>query len=279
MSSLVTNTPATPEGIELAKKRLVLDRLTDRLTLAEEEMTELRAEQERFEARYSMGVARLYAEFDDIEAQIAEEEYKLVPDDEEIKKKAEELRRRAEASAKRAAEGEDANDGKFDPTAEEKKAYRDLARIIHPDLAVDAAEKEKRHGLMAELNLAYSSGDKAKLNKLVDEMRISPDLVSGDSVGDDLVRAIRQISQVKIRLEEIKNELAEIEASELYTLRKKVEAEMAEGRDLLAQMAARTEVHIRKSIRRLENLRQVNAAQEEYVKERFGMDIGEFRKP
>jgi hypothetical protein len=53
---------------------------------------------------------------------------------------------------------------------------------------------------------------------------------------------------------------------------------MAEGRDLLAQMAARTRVHIKKSERRLANLRVVNQAQEEYVKEKFGMDIEEFRE-
>lgn len=267
----------TPEEVELNKKRRVLDRLKDRLATSEEEMADLRALQEQFEAQYTMNVARLYAEFDDIEAQIAEEEVKLVPDDEEIIKKAEELRRRAEESAARAAE--DAEAKEFLPTAEAKKAYHDLARVIHPDLALDAAEKDRRHGLMAELNQAYSSGDQQKLNKLVADMRNSPDLVTGDSIGDELVRTIRQMSQVKIRLNELIVERQEAEGSELYTLRKKVEAEMAEGRDLLAQMAARTQVHIKKSERRLMNLRNVNQAQEEYVKEAFGMDIEDFRKP
>ncbi len=266
-----------PEEIELDKKRRVLDRLKDRLADREEEMTDLRALQQQFEAQYTMGVARLYAEFDDIEAQIAEEEVKLVPDDEEIKKKAEEMRRRAEESAARAAEDADVADRKFNPTAEAKKAYHNLARIIHPDLALDAGEKEKRHGLMAELNAAYSAGDQTKLNKLVEDFRNSPDLVSGDTVGDELVRAIRQIFQIKVRLGELVNERAEIEGSELYDLRKRVEDEMAEGRDLLAQMANRTRVHIKKSERRLTNLRSVNQAQEEYVKETFGMDIKDFR--
>ncbi len=270
-------TPLAPEEIELEKKRRVLDRLKDRLADREEEMTDLRALQQQFEAQYTMGVARLYAEFDDIEAQIAEEEVKLVPDDEEIKKKAEEMRRRAEESAARAAEDADAADRKFNPTAEAKKAYHNLARIIHPDLALDAGEKEKRHGLMAELNAAYSAGDQTKLNKLVEDFRNSPDLVSGDTVGDELVRAIRQIFQIKVRLGELVNERAEIEGSELYDLRKRVEDEMAEGRDLLAQMANRTRVHIKKSERRLTNLRSVNRAQEEYVKETFGMDISDFR--
>lgn len=268
----------TPEEIELNKKLRVLDRLKDRLADREEDMVDMRAELQQFEARYTMDVARLYAEHDEIEAQIAEEEFRLVPDDEEIKKKAEELRRRAEESA-RAAEEASASDNPFEPTPEVRKTYHNLARIIHPDLALDAVEKERRHGLMAELNQAYSAGDQAKLNKLVEDLRHSPDLISGDSVGDQLVRAIRQIAQVKARLTELVRERAEAESSELFELRQKVEAEMAEGRDLLSQMAARTRAHIKKSERRLANLRSVNAAAEEYVKERYGMDISDFREP
>jgi hypothetical protein len=266
-----------PEEIELNKKRAVLERLKDRLADREEEMADLRAELEQFEANYSMQVGRLYAELDDIEARIAEEEYKLVPDDEEIKKKAEELRRRAEESAARAQEAAEAAEKKWEPTVEAKKAYHNLARTIHPDLALDAVEKEKRHGLMAQLNQAYSSGDQSKLNKLVEEFRNSPDLVKGDSVGDELVRSIRQIFQVKVRLEELRSEREEAEASELFTLREKMRAEMAEGRDMVAQMAARTIVQIRKSQRRLENLKTVNQAAEEYVKEKYGMEISDFR--
>lgn len=270
--------PLAPEEIELNKKRKVLDRLKDRLADREEEMAELRADLERFEARYSMEVARLYAELDEIEAEIAEEELKLVPDDEEIKKKVEELRQRAAESAARAAEAEDASAENWQPTAEAKKAYHNIARAIHPDLALDAGEKERRHVLMAELNRAYTSGDEQKLNKLVDDYRNSPELVKGDSLGDELVRSIRQISQVKVRLIDLKREKTEAEASEQYELRQKVGAENAEGRDMLAQMAARTRTHIVKAGRRLANLRSVNEAAEVYVKDKYGMDIEDFRK-
>jgi hypothetical protein len=267
----------TPEEIELAKKRRVLDRLADRLASAEELMADLHAEQERFEARYTMSVGRLYAAFDDIEAQIAEEEHKLVPDDEQIKERAEELRRRAEESAAKTAAAEGSEE--FKPTAEAKKAYHELARAIHPDLALDSAEKDKRHGLMAELNLAYSSGDQQKLNRLVEDMRNSPDLVAGDGIGDELVRLIRQIAQANHRLKQLATEKATAEATELFTLRQKVEKEAAAGRDLLSQMGASTAAHIKKAQRRLTNLRMVNEAQEKYVKEEFGLDIEEFRRP
>ena len=56
---------------------------------------------------------------------------------------------------------------------------------------------------MAKLNEAYSAGDQNKLNKLVEDFRDSPDLIRGDSIGDNLVRAIRQIFQVKNRLARI----------------------------------------------------------------------------
>lgn len=266
-----------PEEIELKKKLRVVERLAERLADAEEDITDLRAELERFEARYTMEVGRLYAEQDEIDAQIAEEELKLVPDDEEIKKKVEELRRIAEESAARAKAAEEKEAEKWEPTAEARKVYHDLARSFHPDLVLDAGEKEKRHSLMAELNRAYSSGDQEKLHILAAEFRVSPDAVPGGSIGDQIVRAIRQISQVRTRLIDIKSEKRVTIASELYILNQKALAEAAAGRDMLKQMAERAKTHIAKTKRRLENLRNVNQSAEEYVKEKFGMDISDFR--
>lgn len=266
-----------PEEIELAKKRRVVERLADRLADAEEEIEDLRVELERFEARYTMEVGRLYAEQDEIDAQIAEEELKLVPDDEEIKKKVEELRRLADESAARARAAEEKESEKWEPTPEARKAYHELARSIHPDLALDMAEKERRHSLMAELNRVYSSGDQDMLRKLAADLRISPEAVTGATVSDELVRAIRQIWQIKKRLAEIEEEKSRAKASELYVLHQKSIDEAAAGRDMLKQMAERAKTHIAKSQRRLENLKNVNLSAEEYVKERFGMDISDFR--
>ena len=266
-----------PEEIELAKKRRVVDRLAERLADAEEEIADLRAELERFEARYTMEVGRLYAEQDEIDAQIAEEELKLVPDDEEIKKKVEELRRLAEESAARAKAAEEKEAEKWEPTPEARKAYHELARTIHPDLVLAAGEKERRHSLMAELNRAYSTGDQEKLRRFAEELRVSPEAVTGGSVGDQLVRAIRQIAQIRKRLIEIESEKSQSVVSELYSLHLKAAEESAAGRDMLKQMAERAKTHIVKSKRRLENLKNVNLSQEEYVKEKFGMDISDFR--
>jgi hypothetical protein len=267
-----------PEEIELNKKRKVLDRLKDALAMREEEMTELRAELEQFEAQYIMEVGRFYAELDEIEAQIAEEEVRLNPDDDEIKKRAEEARKRAEESAETTTEENwQACTFKWQPTAEAKKAYYNLARIIHPDLALDAQEKENRHNLMAKLNNAYSAGDQNLLNKLVEEYRDSPDLIKGDSIGDELVRIIRQISQVKNRLKQLREEKLKIEFSELFILREKVRAEMIEGRNLFKQMAERTKTHIKKAERRLSNLQKAGGVDEIGMNERYGLNVSALR--
>ncbi len=277
MSTDLTVTELPPEEIELAKKKRIVDRLAERLADAEEAIADIRSELERFEARYTMGVGRLYAEQDEIDALIAEEELKLVPDDEEIKKKVEELRRLAEESAARAKAAEEQESEKWEPTVEARKAYHELARSIHPDLVIDASEKERRHRLMTELNSAYSSGNQEKLRKLAEQLRMGPEVVAGGTVGDELVRAIRQIAQIRRRLAEIHQEKQISIASELYSLHIKDLAERSAGRDMLKHMAERAKTHIAKSKRRLENLRSVTKSQEEYVREKFGMDITDFR--
>jgi hypothetical protein len=266
----------SPEEKELNKKRALLDRLKDRLASQEEEMADLRAELEQFEAQYTMEVGRLYAELDDIEARIAEDEVRIHPEDEEIRRKAEEARRRAEESAAQADAENWANCSfKWQPTVEAKKAYHKLARLIHPDLALDRQERERRHELMARLNDAYSAGDQAALNKLVEDHRDSPDLIKGDSIADNLVRVIRQISQVKNRLRELEDERLKVELSELFTLRHKVRSETLEGRNLLQQMAARTRTHIVKAERKLDHLIKVNET-ETNSDSRFGLDVSAF---
>jgi hypothetical protein len=277
MTTQLTVTELPPEEIELAKKRRLVERLAERLADAEEEIADLRAELERFEARYTMDVGRLYAEQDEIDAQIAEEELKLVPDDEEIKKRVEELRRLAEESAARAKAAEEKEAETWEPTPEARRAYHELARSIHPDLVLDADEKQRRHSLMADLNRAYSSGDQEKLKRFAAELRVSPDAVKGATVGDGLVRAIRQISQIRKRLTAIDREKQETATSELFILHTKAIEETAAGRDMLKQMAERAKTHITKTRRRLENLKNVNRSAEEYVKDRFGMDISDFR--
>lgn len=266
----------SPEEIELKKKRRVFERLETRLAEQEELMIGLREELKIFEARYIAEVARYYAELDEIEAEIAAEEARLAPDDSQIQRRAAQARCRAEESA---AATEQANwqacSHKFNPTAAMKKTYYNLAKLIHPDLAVKHEERERRHELMAKLNEAYAAGDAKQMEALVEEHRDSPDLIKGDSIGDELVRLIRQIHQVKRRLETLASERVGLEESENNQLRYKVESEMREGRNLLAQMAERTKTHIKRANRRLNNLRQNIQVLD--IDEHYKLNISMFR--
>ncbi len=246
----------TPEEIELEKKRKLFARLEERLVVREQESADMRAELKEFEVKYVMIVGRLYAELDEVEAEIALEEAKLCPNDEEAQRKAQEARTKAEESSAHANEVSwQGCNRKYNPPPDVKKTYHKLAKLIHPDLATFIEERERRHTIMAELNRAYENGDEEKMQKLLEDWQHNADLVKGNSIGDDLIRVIRQIAQVKKRLKNLRTELEEFEKTELFQLREKVESEMREGRNLLDQMANRAESHIKKAKRRLEVLR------------------------
>lgn len=271
-------TDLSPEEIELHKKRRVVERLETKLAEREEAMIELREDLKIFDARYNQEVVRFCAELDELEAEIATEEARLAPDDWEIQRKADEAKRRAEASA--AAANEELHNchstsHKFNPSPHLKKAYFRLAKLIHPDLATSAEERERRNLLMAEANDAYAAGDESSLFNLLDDNRDSPDLITGDSIAELLIKAIRQIYQAKRRLEVLTAERATIEAAENYQLKIKVEQEMRTGKNLLTQMSERTKTHIKRARRRLENLKQNTAVFD--VDEHYEMNVSMFR--
>ncbi|MBC7798892.1 MAG: hypothetical protein H7Z37_18640 [Pyrinomonadaceae bacterium] len=268
-------TQLAPEEIELEKKHRVLSRLETRLAEREEEMVVFREELRLFEARYVAEVGRFYAELDEIESEIATEEAKLAPNDEEIQRKAAEAKCRAAESAAATEESDwqscTSTSHKFNPSPHLKKMYHKLARLIHPDLAIAAEERERRNLLMAQANDAYAAGDEKFLFDLLGANRDNPDLINGNSIGDKLVRAIRQMYQAKRRIEVLQKERLELEKTENCRLRVKVEIEMCEGKNLLSQMSERTKTNIKRAKRRLDNLRHNVEAVD--FNERYGLNV------
>jgi hypothetical protein len=119
---------------------------------------------------------------------------------------------------------------------EAKRLFRQLARIIHPDLAGDPAERERRTNLMVAANLAYEQGDVAALERLLGDWERSPEAVTGGGALAELERTVRRIAQVQARIDAIGEELAELEASAMGWLRRRTEKAAREGWDLLAHM-------------------------------------------
>jgi hypothetical protein len=117
-----------------------------------------------------------------------------------------------------------------------KRLFRQLARIIHPDLASDQAERERRTNLMVAANLAYEQGDVDALERLLADWEQSPEAVTGHGVLAELERTVRRIAQASGRMADIDEELAELEASAMGWLRRRTDKAAREGWDLLAHM-------------------------------------------
>ena len=258
----ITKQKPTPEERELARKRAELSPLEAILAQRELDLATLKAELQKFELRYLQIVGTLYAELDEINAQIAEAEAAHSPEDKKAQKRAAEARDQADESAHttESVKGSKPQE-KFKPSDSMKKLYRELAHLLHPDLVLDENEKAKRHELMAKANKAYEDGDEILLAQMLYERQSSPDAVIGDGVGVELIRIIRRIAQAEERLREIDKKFALHEESDLFELKSKVEEAERDKRDLLAEMAAQMKGQIGECRKRLEDEEQTRLRQ------------------
>ena len=225
----------SPEEEELARKREELALLQAELAERELFLTNLWAELSAFEGQYLRQVGTLYAELDEWNAKIAEQ---LAEKEgtEESRSAAAQARTQAEESDS-AVNGAAAKVRAFIPSAELRALYREVAKQVHPDLATDEADRQKREHLMAEANAAYLRGDADALRRILEEYESSPESVRGAGIAADLVRVIRQIGQVRSRLSKIELEIARVIDSDIAKLRAKADAVRSDGRELLTEMA------------------------------------------
>lgn len=225
-----------PEEEELARKREELALLRAELADRELFLTNVRAELAAFEGRYLRQVGTLYAELDEWNAKIAEQ---LAKEEgtEESRSASAQARTQADESAA-AVHGEAAKAQGFIPSAELKTLYREVAKRVHPDLATDEEDRQRRDLLMAEANAAYQRGDAESLRRILEEYESSPESVRGAGIGADLVRVLRQLKQVRDRIAAINLEVANLAEAEIAKLKAKADIAAAAGRDLLAEMAA-----------------------------------------
>jgi hypothetical protein len=234
----------TQEEWEFKSKNAELCGFEIELAQQELELATFRGEVHSFRARYLAAVGFRYWELDKIEAEIAEYEAKRKPNDRIAQEKAVHARAQAEESAKSATNAGSgrskmAGDAvKFKPTESLKKIYRQIAKQIHPDLALDEQQRTRYQKLMAKANQAYEAGDEVGLHNILRQCRKSLGQEKNDTIQDKLARIIRQISQAKERLAAIAREITEIRNSSLYQLKMKVETADMKGFDLLSEMAS-----------------------------------------
>ena len=231
-----------PEAEELARRKAQLLVLSEEVLRRERDLDAYRVELHHFETRYRKTLGGRYARLDELADLLdaardeADGGQRPEPDPEDP----------AERYPGQGLPGGGQNWdwGEREPEPEPrpvigeqaKRLFRQLARIIHPDLAGDPAERERRTNLMVAANLAYEQGDVAALEKLLTDWERSPEAVTGGGALAELERTIRRIAQLQARMDEIDEELAELEASAMGWLRRRTEKAAREGWDLLAHM-------------------------------------------
>ena len=132
----------------------------------------------------------------------------------------------------------------FTPSPELRNLYLNLVKQAHPDLARDEEDRLRRTEFMVRVNQAYQEGDEAALRELADEWEAGGGPVEDKSIGEQLVRVIRQIADVRRRLIDVDAEIEEVRNSDDYSLVMQAQEARANGRDLIAEHVAQMDEHI-----------------------------------
>jgi hypothetical protein len=231
-----------PGAEELVRRKAQLLVLSRQLLERERGLAAYRNELHAFETTYRKALGSRYARLDELAERLDEtadghpEPLEVDPDDDGP---AERYPGQGLPGGQNWAWGErepDREPERAVVSEEAKRLFRQLARLIHPDLAGDPEERERRTNLMVAANDAYEQGDVAALERLLAEWHASPEAVTGSGATAELERTLRRIAQVEVRMHGIDEELTELEASAMGWLRRRVEKAAGEGWDLLAHM-------------------------------------------
>lgn len=135
--------------------------------------------------------------------------------------------------------------------AEAKRLYIDLAKRLHPDLARDDEDRQRRERIMQRVNEAFRLRDLAGLRAVhLDSIAEDPGW-SERPVTDRLAWAEEELRRLDVALEEVRRALARLRGGELFRLYTRYEA----GEPVFADLRLRIEERIGTENRRLERLK------------------------
>lgn len=225
-----------PEEQELERLEAEQAALEEQVASAELELETLKVELAQFQYRYYQGPGRLYVELDEWDARIAMVEAGQYPDDVEAQFRAQAAQEQARRSAEEAGIIEKKPPPPVEITPETKQAFRKAAKLMHPDRATSDAERKRRNDMMAKVNRAYENGDLETIEKIIVEFGQDPEAIQGDDIGSRMIKAIRRNAQLRNRLVDIGNALAELRNHELYELMVTVKEAEAMGGDPIGDL-------------------------------------------
>ena len=241
----------TPEETELARQRLELAAVHEALAARERELDRLRDQLFSFEGRYIRQVGVLYRQLEEWEERIAE---LLVSRESPEDRAAKLLKSQEEAMAAEidAMVAESKDEAQQEPALDLKALFRELAKRIHPDFAADPHDERHRTRLMAQANEALRREDAAALQRMLNGHDPSIHLSNPAAVKAELQRVRRLIREVQQDTQAATAEMDALAHSEMAKLRDSTTAAALQGRDLLAELAARVKGRIGMAMRRFE---------------------------
>ena len=259
---------------QIEKITALLNSLRPRLVEAEAELAERLAAISAFEFKLRSRIAKLTDKLDKLDAEIQElrrkmrwlgEGWQTDPENEAA----------AWAAGEHAAESGDYRYREMPQAprqtlAEEEKAslkqlYRQLARRFHPDMAVDKEDRKYRTQMMMAINAAYAAGDLEKLEQLLLEPD-APHTIVINSEQEQLDLLTRELTRVQNRIQEIKDELAQLDKHKSTFMMQRQEEVARAGRDWFAEV----EVQLRKDIDKRQIERDVLEEQLANMNDDFG---------
>lgn len=246
MTSLVPT--EKPDGEDLESLGARVAELDASLAQQTAEVLKVKAEQNAFKATYRQQVGSLHEQLEQLEVEIADAE----------------LGELAKNAANRASDPQEPG-GTPAPERPEplprftsdavRKLFRDVARTIHPDLARDAATKDRRHTLMIEANRAYALGDEELLRSILQTWEQSPEAVQGSDPQAMRLRLVRRVAELEGQLAMLADDLTAMNESPLGKLKATVDDAARKGKDLVRETVRQLKRDIMAATNRLDAMR------------------------
>ena len=233
----------TPEEVELAHQRRILASIRAVLAERELELDHLRNQVISFETRYIRQVGVLYRQLDEWEERIAELK---------VSQETPEERERYAREAAQRPEAPPAEGPAPERSLDLRNLFREVAKLIHPDFAIDDHDERHRTRLMAQANEAYRRDDAAVLQRMLNGYDPSTDHWSADDVASALARTLTQIERANEDVKILASEIEALSQSEMARLKERTVEAALNGRDLLAELAAMVKGNIGMAMRRYE---------------------------
>ena len=227
---------------DIAALRARLSELESTCVERETEIAKATSNLAEFRIRYRRDVGGLHEELEKLERAIAEAEmgeFAKRLEDEGAANTASAAVRPAESALRLTSDAV-------------RKLFRDVAKMIHPDLAADDRTRDRRHALMIEANRAYALGDEERLRMILDAWEKSPESVQGNDRDAVRLRLERRIAQLEDQLVVRARVLADLHESPLWRLKAMVDAAEARGKDLIADQVRRLKRDIMAARNRLD---------------------------